>query len=114
MSTTILAWAGHYAHAGSDKVWAGAVEGSIFRSVWGKRGSSLQHGEKTFATSALAVAAFTKKQIEKAGEGYQAITFGDPTNGIPFLFDGQQAAGSENLPFAAQGRERAVEHVLPM
>jgi predicted DNA-binding WGR domain protein len=107
--STIVAWAGHYAHAGSDKVWAGAVEGPIFRSTWGKRGSALQGGEKAFGTPDLAVAAFTKKQTEKASEGYQEVAFGDPTFGIPVLFDGQQVGEATNHAFVPQG-ERAVEH----
>jgi len=106
---TIVAWAGHYAHAGSDKVWAGAVEGLVFRSAWGKRGGTLQRGEKAFTTHDLAVAAFSKKQTEKASEGYQEVAFGDPTFGIPVLFDGQQTGEVTSHTFVPQG-ERAVEH----
>jgi len=114
---TITNWAGWYNQGGSDKVWGGAVQGTTFRSVWGKRGGSLARGEKVLATAAAARSLYDKKVAEKASEGYHPVPFDDAGTGIPFLFDAQGGpAGSVTVTRTAVPRQTilASGHVLPM
>ena len=114
---TIAGWGGWYNQGGSDKVWGGAVQGTTFRSVWGKRGSSLTRGEKVLATSLAARTLYDKKVAEKASEGYCPVPFDDAGTGIPFLFDTQGGpAGSVTVTRTAAPRQTvfASGHVLPM
>jgi predicted DNA-binding WGR domain protein len=85
MGQIIEQWAGHFSNGGSsDKVWAGAVSAEgTFYSTWGRRGGTLQRGEKPFGSQDAAFKEYRKKVGEKQREGYQAIPFNDPRYGVP-------------------------------
>ena len=113
----IAGWAGWYNQAGSDKVWGAAVQGAVFRTVWGKRGGSLARGEKVLADGAAARKLYEKKVGEKAAEGYRPVPFNDTETGVPFLFEAQGgAAGAATITRTAEPRQTvfASGHVLPM
>jgi len=117
VSETEQHWAGWRHGAGSDKVWGGAVRGTVFRSTWGRRGSSLQTGTKVCATVAEALKLYTRKVAEKAAEGYVPVAFDHPDTGVPVLFP--EHGDEEGVPTrtaTAAPKEVAYvcEHVLPL
>ena len=79
-------WAGSFQGGGSDKVWAIAQIGSTVYTKWGKRGLSLQSGEKPCADEQAATKLYNSKVTEKQREGYQPVQFGDPNYGIEAWF----------------------------
>src|SRR5260221_12908862 len=85
MSMIVEQWAGHFSNGGSsDKVWAGAVSAEgTFYSTWGRRGGTLQRGEKPFGSQEAAFKEYRKNVSEKQREGYQADPFNDPRYGVP-------------------------------
>jgi ATP-dependent DNA ligase len=118
MSGVVEQWAGHYQGGGSDKVWAGCyTEDGIFRSTWGRRGSSLAVGEKNLGSSEAAAKQFNKKMKEKVTEGYQSVAFDDPNIGVS-SFGPAGAGNATNLPSIVDLITKTVEyqagHVMPL
>lgn len=118
--TIINQWAGHFQAGGSDKVWAAAyTDDGQFLSVWGRRGSTLQSGTKTFANQEAASKEFNTKVKKKSAEGYQPVPFDDPRYGIPAfgMVDEGSAISSPDLEIFEQDRARPrylASHVTPL
>jgi len=115
----IIAFAGRCNVNGHDKIWAAAVVGCDYKSLYGATGSTYKPADKPFLTHEKAKAHYIAKYTSKtngSGDVYTQVDFNNPLQGnIPFLFRKQGDSGAIiSAPAEAKESVYTTAHVQPM